>query len=252
MGRVGTKWDGVTEGADRRTVTAMRPLLCLSAVLPLIAFVTACGDDGGSASEASGSTSTNAGSEETGSTVGSSTAPPTSGTTPGTTTTGTTTEAEETTADPTTAADTEAGTDTGDASTGAPDNPGPPTDPAALLAWLEAGKYAGWDAEAERHPSLGPHFEGVRTFVNPALLESLEAGGDDHPVGSSAVKELFGAGPEVGGWAVLVKVAPGSSADSWYWYESFEGTEYAADTGVNGCGNCHGLGVDFIRTELPL
>ena len=230
----------------------MRSLLCLSAVLPVLAFAPACGDDGGSASETSGTTSTAAGSEGTGSAVGSSTAPTTSGTPPGTSTTGTTDATAETTDNSTTAADTEDGTDTADASTGTPENPGPPTDPATLLAWLEAGKYTGWDAEAERHPSQGPHFEGVRTFVNPALLESLEAGGDDHPVGSSAVKELFGAGPEVGGWAVLVKVAPGSSVDSWYWYESFEGTEYAADTGVNGCGNCHGLGSDYIRTELPL
>lgn len=121
-----------------------------------------------------------------------------------------------------------------------------------LVPWLEASSYDTWAAEAERHPSLGPHFDGVRTFVNATLLESLNAGGNDHPVGSSVVKELYGAGPEIGGWAVMVKVAPGSSVDNWYWYESFQGTTYADDTGIDGCGNCHSRGVDFVRTTLPL
>lgn len=235
----------------------MRSVLCLSALLPLLAFVPACGDDEGAASETSGPTSTAAGSEGSGSEVGSSTTPATSGTTAGTSATSTTTatattQTEETTAEPTTAAGTGDGTETSDASTGTATDRPPPTDAATLLPWLQAGNYARWDAEPERHPSLGPHFDGVRTFVNTTLLASLEAGGEDHPLGSSVVKELYGPGPEVGGWAVLVKVAPGSSVDNWYWYESFEGTEYAADTGINGCGNCHGRGVDFIRTTLPL
>lgn len=226
-------------------------------MLPVLALAPACDSDEGSASETTGPTTTTAGSEESGSAVGSgstsapTTATATTGTTPGTSTTNSTVaDTGETTADNTATGDT--GTETSDTSTGEPGDPPPPTDAATLLPWLEAGNYTRWDAEAERHPSLGPHFDGVRTFVNAALLESLEAGGDDHPVGSSIVKELFGPGPEVGGWAVMVKVAPGSSVGNWYWYESFEGTTYADDTGVNGCGNCHGMGVDFIRTTLPL
>lgn len=256
-GRVGTKRDGVTELPGRRTVSLMRTMLCLSAMLSALAFVPACGDDGGSASETSGPTNTAAGPAGSGSTAGSSTMPATSGTTPGTGTTGTTTPSGESTADLTTTgpATTDAtanGTETSDASTGAPAAPPPPTDAATLLPWLEEGNYSKWEAEAARHVSAGPHFDGVRTFVNATLLQSLEAGGDDHPLGSAVVKELYGPGPEIGGWAVLVKVAPGSSVDNWYWYESFDGTEYAAGTGIDGCGSCHGRGVDFVRTTLPL
>jgi hypothetical protein len=127
-----------------------------------------------------------------------------------------------------------------------------PASSAELLPWLEAGNYTGWPAESEAHPSAGPHFTAVRTFLNDTLLASLEAGSEDHPVGSTAVKELYGSGPEVGGWAVMVKVAPGSTDDNWYWYEIFDGTTYADETGNAGCGNCHGQGLDFVRTSIPL
>lgn len=235
----------------RRTVAVMRSLFRLSAVLPVLALAAACGDDGGSASETSTSSTSSSASETSASSVGASTTSgsTTPGTSPGTDTTTSTTATDST--DATLAGTTDA-SETSDASTGEPSDPPPPTDAATLLPWLEAGNYARWDAEAERHPSEGPHFDGVRTFVNSVLLESLEAGGDDHPVGSSVVKELYGAGPEVGGWAVMVKVAAGSSVDNWYWYESFQGTTYADATGVGGCGDCHTMGTDFIRTTLPL
>jgi len=227
----------------------MRSLFCLSAVLPVLALGPACGDDGGSASETSTSTTSSAASDASESSVGAGTTSgsPSSGPAPSTSTS--TSAADSTDA---TVGDTTDVADTSDASSGAPDEPPPPTDAATLLPWLEAGNYARWDAEAERHPSRGPHFDGVRTFVNATLLESLEAGSEDHPVGSSVVKELYGAGPDVGGWAVMVKVAAGSSVDNWYWYESFQGTTYADATGVDGCGDCHTAGADFIRTTLPL
>ncbi len=240
----------------------MRVFFYLSALLPALALAPACGDDEGSISESAAGTTTAAGADASGSGSSASTSDTSVGSV-GTSSTDTTV-ADTTQADAgtgtgvgtetatgtgtATATDTEASED----STGEAADPPPPTDAASLLAWLEAGNYAGWDAEAERHPSQGPHFDGVRTFVNATLLESLQGGGDDHPVGASVVKELYGEGPEVGGWAVMVKVAPGSNVNSWYWYESFSGTTYADDTGVNGCGNCHSMGVDFIRTTLPL
>lgn len=155
--------------------------------------------------------------------------------------------------DPSTGAGSTSDTDTDDDTTGVDLPPdAAPVDSAELVPWLEAGNYTGWPAESEAHASAGPHFTAVRTFVNDTLLGSLEAGSEDHPVGSTAVKELYGSGPEVGGWAVMVKVAPGSSDDNWYWYEVFEGTTYADETGNAGCGNCHGQGQDFVRTPIPL
>ncbi|MGH1347432.1 MAG: hypothetical protein ACRBN8_38085 [Nannocystales bacterium] len=232
----------------------MRSLFRLPALLPALALLLpACDDNSGSEPPSSGTTTSTPSSEGSGTSVGSGA---TSDTPTSTTTTSSTTPNTDTTGDSlttgTTGGDTVGGTETSDASTGDPVVPPPPVGAAALLPWLEAGNYSRWDAEAERHPSQGPHFDGVRTFVNATLLDSLEAGSDDHPVGSSVVKELYGAGPDVGGWAVMVKVAAGSSVDSWYWYESFQGTTYADDTGVSLCGNCHGRGVDFVRTTLPL
>ena len=236
-----------------------------AAALSMFLF-SACDDDSsGGDGETDGQASTSSDSPTTGadptSASGdpsdpSTTSPATSATATATTgdTSDPSTTATSTTADPTgDSEDTEtsAGTDESTGTTGGAVEP-PPTGEAALLPWLEAGNYTDWASEAEPHPSAGPHFTAVRTFVNAPLLESLEGGSDDHPVGAAVVKELFGNSPAIGGWAVMVKVAPGSSVDSWYWYESFEGATYADDTGVNGCGNCHSSGQDYIRTELPL
>ncbi len=219
----------------------------LAPLAPLI-LVLGCGDDDGSAGDTTGAPSsasaTTSASDPTAGESSSSTGAPA-------TTTGTpSTESGDPPATGT-AADTTSGSETGSTDTIGPVG-GVPTSEAELLEWLEAGMYTAWAAEAESHPSAGPHFTSVRTFVNEDLLGSLEGGGEDHPVGSATVKELFGAGPDVAGWAVLVKVAPGSSVDNWYWYEWFEGETFADGTGIDGCGNCHGLGVDYIRTELPL
>ncbi|MBV1856771.1 MAG: hypothetical protein KUG77_00065 [Nannocystaceae bacterium] len=228
----------------------MRTVLFLSAMLPILSLAPACDDEGDSAPATSAtatSTTDSAESDATGqsSAVLTSTTSGTSANATGGATTSASTAGS-------TGGDTTGAGETAAASTGETPDPPPPTDAATLLPWLQAGTYASWDAEAARHPSEGPHFDGVRTFVNAALLASLEAGSVNHPVGSSVVKELYGATPKVGGWAVMVKVAEGSSVNNWYWYESFQGTTYADDTGIDGCGDCHVSGADFIRTTLPL
>lgn len=227
-------------------------------ILPALLLSSACDDSSGGDS-GEGTTSTGSEGTDTSGTA------PTSGSTASAETTANPDPSTSTTADPTSATGTTTvdpttvGTSsTGDAetsgsgSTGGMAEPPPPTDGAALLPWLEAGNYADWAAEPAAHPSAGPHFTAVRTFVNASLLASMEAANTEHPVGAAVVKELYGDSPNIGGWAVMVKVAPGDTVDTWYWYESFEGTTYADDTGVNGCGNCHSSGVDYIRTELPL
>lgn len=154
---------------------------------------------------------------------------------------------------------------TRDAPTGAADAPSGdpdaaddaiPTEPAALQAWLAARRYEGWPAESARHPSAGPHGGSVRTFVSPSLAASLAAG-TDHPRGAAAVKELYGSGTTVTGWAVSVKLAD-DSADgaNWYWYEAFS-TEPDAEADYEGqglelCTDCHGAGEDQILIPFPL
>lgn len=127
----------------------------------------------------------------------------------------------------------------------------PPTEAAALVAWLEAGRYLTWQAEG-RHPGSGPHFGAVRTYVNDSLLGSLEAGAAQHPIDAAAVKELFGSGEEVRGWAVTVRIADGSGGGAWYWFEHYNDRTLASGIGLGGCTGCHSGGTDFVCTPFPL
>lgn len=128
-----------------------------------------------------------------------------------------------------------------------------PAESEALLPWLQAESYRGWPAESAIHPSAGPHFGNVRTWVHPALLASLEQPATSHPMGAAAVKELYGGGDQRTGWAVAVKVAQDSAGGlGWYWYEISGATTYADSTGASLCFGCHSEGNDFILTEVPL
>jgi hypothetical protein len=90
----------------------------------------------------------------------------------------------------------------------------------------------------------------VRTFFNPVLVESFEAGLQIRPTDAAAVKELYGDGDEVRGWAVMVKVP--DEGGSWYWYEWFDGSVVAAGPGIALCEACHGDGIDQVLTPYPL
>lgn len=128
----------------------------------------------------------------------------------------------------------------------------PPTMSAALITWLQEGRYQQWAAEGQ-HPGSGPHFGSVRTFVNDALLSSLDAGSDTHMVGAAAVKELFGgSGSTVRGWAVSVKVSDTGGGSAWYWLEYYNGSVVAAGIGNGICTGCHDGGTDYVCTPYPL
>lgn len=131
-----------------------------------------------------------------------------------------------------------------------------PTEPAALQAWLATREYTAWPAESAPHPSDGPHGGSVRTFVTPDLAASLAAG-TDHPAGAAAVKELFGDGDTVTGWAVSVKLAADSAdGDGWYWYEVFttdpSGVAPYQGVGLDLCTDCHAAGDDYVLIPFPL
>ena len=126
-----------------------------------------------------------------------------------------------------------------------------PTDPDALVDWLAVAEYRAWPGEAGAHPSSGPHFGEVRTWLSPALATSLEAGGDPHPLGAAAVKELYGDGTDVLGHSVMVRVGEGAGDNAWFWYEAFRGTVYADARGEGLCSGCHEDGMDHILTPWP-
>lgn len=133
----------------------------------------------------------------------------------------------------------------------------PPTEPAALLKWLQAGSYKSWAKESEPHKSQGPHPVTVIAHLNPALDESLNANADAHPKGSAAVKELLDASGELSGWAVTVKTeADSAGGQGWFWYEILGTTEsgrvVASANGVPLCFGCHTPGRDFVLIPHPL
>ena len=134
-----------------------------------------------------------------------------------------------------------------------------PTESGPLLTWLQTGGYQQWQAESARHRSSGPHTANVRSFFNQILLDSLTAGGAVHPRGAAVVKELYGSGTTVRGWAVEVKVADDSDGGrGWYWYERIGTSVFADGTGETGCTGCHSqnfgsfVSKDFVLSRFPL
>jgi hypothetical protein len=121
-----------------------------------------------------------------------------------------------------------------------------------LVPWLEAGTYLGWAAESGIHPSTGPHFGDVRTFVNAPLIDALQAGATEHPVGAATVKELYANGDQVRGWSVSLKVSAGTGGDTWYWFEVYDGSVLAEGEGHSACVGCHAGGSDYVLTPFPL
>ncbi len=68
-----------------------------------------------------------------------------------------------------------------------------------------------------------------------------------------AVKELFGMGETVRGWAVSLKLDGTSAGGSrWYWFEYFDGRVVADARGAPLCAGCHAAGRDFVLIPWPL
>ncbi|MEZ4454043.1 MAG: hypothetical protein R3B09_31595 [Nannocystaceae bacterium] len=201
----------------------------------------------------SSATESDAGTATTSDTTSTSTT--TDDTTSTTETTGVDTSDTTSTTDDTTSTtdDTTSTTEDTTSTTGGDDQFPPIGTKDELLDWLEAGNYKTWEAESGIHPSTGPHGGQVRTFFNAALFDSFSQGLPQHPQGAVAVKELWGNGNMMIGWAVEAKVdAESMGGDGWYWYEKVGMTEYGGDKGVGLCTGCHGGGVDYVLTPWPL
>ena len=244
------------------------PRLLVLALLPLALTPACAGDDAetmGSDTTSGGTTASTSEATDTATTTGDATDATTTSTSTATTTDDTTTTTSTsdptTTGTETTGVDTDATTTTTTTTTDSTTDPTgggdqlPPIDSVdALLSWLEAGNYMSWQAESGIHQSSGPHGGQVRTFFNDVLFDSFTQGLTAHPQGAVAVKELWGDGKSIIGWAVEVKVdADSQGGDGWYWYEKIGMTEYGGGTGISLCYGCHGGGgVDYVLTPWPL
>ena len=123
-----------------------------------------------------------------------------------------------------------------------------------LVEWLEEGEYQRWIGESSMHPSAGPHFGQVKVFVNSVLAHSLDEGRRHHSAGAAAVKELFGNGQTVRGWAVALKLSGMDrvlGAGRWYWFEFFDGQAVTNGPSVKLCEGCHQSGHDMFLSDWP-
>lgn len=132
-----------------------------------------------------------------------------------------------------------------------------PRDKDGLQAWLEAGNYSSFESESVPHLTEGPHsmpdVDNVRVYMNQCLTESIAAGNTVHPIGSMAVKELYGTGDVVLDYAAMIKVDDQSPDDGndWYFHKIAGGEEKASELGSAACFDCHVMGTDFIQTPYP-
>lgn len=127
------------------------------------------------------------------------------------------------------------------------------TSRAGLETFLQDRGYATWRAEPGTRESVAAHGARVRVFFNDALVTSIEAGNQTHPVGSATVKELYESdGQTIRGHALDVKVTEGAGPDTWIFYEGFTNRdEPFYGKGHPTCQGCHASGTDFVRTPLP-
>lgn len=96
----------------------------------------------------------------------------------------------------------------------------------------------------------------MQTYLNDPLDASLAAKSAEHPAGAASVKELYGDGTKLTGWAVMVKTeAKSDGGQGWFWYEVFDVAPGASGIGGQGsatCTGCHARGTDFVRIPYPL
>ncbi len=124
---------------------------------------------------------------------------------------------------------------------------------AEVRAWLAKGDYktGTWKCEPAPHAARSPSPHGMNRICSNATLSAHGEG--EFPVGSAAVKELFGDDGKIIGHAIYRKVAPGGGA-SFYWWEDMNGTEAANGMGDTGtaksiCVGCHaGAGSDAMHS----
>jgi hypothetical protein len=124
----------------------------------------------------------------------------------------------------------------------------PPTNDAQKLeAWLANGDYTKWACETVDHPQMGvsPHGKN-RVCSNDLAAGFTGEPGDERPLGTASVKELYDDDSKLAGYSVAVKVGARSDGGAqWYWYERLPGSGVVADglgnagTPKNVCVGCH-------------
>lgn len=97
----------------------------------------------------------------------------------------------------------------------------PTTNGADVEAWLKKGAYKSWTCETVQHGQLKVSPHGFnRVCSNDLAAKFSGKAGDERPVNTASVKELYDEREKLVGYAVGVKVkAKSAGGDNWYWYE---------------------------------
>lgn len=97
----------------------------------------------------------------------------------------------------------------------------PTTNGADVEAWLEKGDYKKWTCETAEHSQLKVSPHGHNRVCSNDLASNFTGGiGDERPVNTASVKELYDDASKLVGYAVGVKIrAQSAGGDAWYWYE---------------------------------
>lgn len=117
---------------------------------------------------------------------------------------------------------------------------------------IVGGEYKSW---AQQDSLTRTSIHGyAKTYFNSALKDSQDAGSQNHPIGSIALKELYDNDQStITGYALMQKISDQSGGDSWLWYEDLNFATDSVDfydIGLGTCTGCHSSGVDFLRTTL--
>lgn len=131
----------------------------------------------------------------------------------------------------------------------------PAANATAVAEFVSCRGYIDWTAESAPQPTVAPHGEETRVYINASLEGSLRDASTEHLVGAASVKEIYSGGT-LSGWAAMIKVEAGAGDTGWYWYEVLDiapgSAPVAASVGASACIGCHQDGTDYFRTAYPL
>lgn len=125
---------------------------------------------------------------------------------------------------------------------------------AEVQALVAGSLYATWPRDAS--PQAGMVHGPQQVYFNELLRNSMNSNQAVHPVGSIAIRRIYASltSPTVKGYAVQVKVAAGTDAKSWLYYEvpdlaSPNNKTYGL--GPTPCVSCHAVGSkDYIKRNI--
>ena len=125
----------------------------------------------------------------------------------------------------------------------------PDTTAASVVAYLDEVDYQDswetWPGLPKQYQGADPHGMLLTTYLNPAALEVVKAGGSSMPDGAILVKENFTPEGVLAATTIMYKKA-GYNPDhnDWFWAKVLADDTVEKEGQVEGCQTCHGAATD--------